>query len=642
MIALALSVAALTSTSPAPGLGAAGAIVLDVDAREISRRIVHTKMTIPAALLAGKSTLAYPKWIPGDHAPDGAIAGLVNLRFTANGKPVQWKRDPIEMFAFHLVDAPANADITASFDFVTPTDGGTFSGSTMGTENVGVVNFNQVVLVPEGMKSDDVTVSTTLRVPRDWQFGTALPVGQKNFDVVGFLPATLTTVIDSPVNMGRYFKRFAIDATHAVDVAAESEAALAIPDDVVTEWKQLFAEAGALFGARHYRRYELLISLSDHLDDFGLEHHESSDNRMAERALVDDDKRVYWSSLLAHEYAHSWNGKFRRPAGLATGDYQTPMNDEMLWAYEGLTQYLEVVLTARSGLNLEDEARSWIAIDAATMQLFGGRAWRPLGDTATFAQMLYGAPTQWTSLRRSIDFYDESVLLWLDVDTRIRKLSNGTKSLDDFLASFEGKALGENKPQLAPYTFDDLVKGLNETAPFDWAKFLREKIDVVHPSIDVDGLSASGWKLAASDEEPAILKAREEQRKQVDLRFSIGLLLSAEDNTIVDVIAGSAADKAGIAPGMKLDGVNGRKFSKEAMDDAIKSTSSPRTTAPIELLVENGEFYKTVKLDHRGGLLWPVLVPIAGKDSKANATDVLAQILAPKTPHAARAKKDKP
>ncbi len=592
-------------------------ISLDVDAREAPRRLFHAHLSIPAS--PGPLTLVYPKWIPGEHMPSGPIADLAGLKITAGGKSVAWKRDPEEMFAFHL-DVPAGADaVDVSLDYLSPVEGGSFSAGPTATAQLAVVSWNTLALSPQGKGSDDLTFKASLRLPQGWKFGTALPVAAETADRIDFALVSFTTLVDSPVLAGAHFKTVELpgDAIpHRVHVSADSDAALAASPALVDGWKRLVAETGALFRARHYRSYSFLLTLSDHAAHFGLEHHESSDDRVPERALVDDDARRLFAGLLPHEMTHSWNGKYRRPAGLQPGSFEKPMQGDLLWVYEGLTEYLGQILTARSGLLTPEEYRESLALTAAAMQAQGGRAWRPLVDTGVAAQNLYGARPGWSALRRSVDFYAESELLWLEADAVIRRETKGAKSLDDFCRLFHG---GENTPpKVVPYALEDVIAGLNAIAPHEWRAFWHERVDV--PGTDpLGGVVASGWKLVFTDTIPQMQKSAEERNKVVDVQHSLGFVVQ-EDGTIPDVLPDSPAFKAGLGAGMKLVAANGRKFSRETLRDSIRETKAARG---IDLLVANGEFYATHYLDYDGGERYPHLEMDAGKP------DLLTSIIRP-------------
>jgi predicted metalloprotease with PDZ domain len=595
-------------------------ITLDVDATDAPRRLFHAHLSIPAA--PGLLTLVYPKWIPGEHMPSGPIADLAGIKITAAGRVVPWKRDAEEMFAFHI-DVPAGADaVDVSLDYLSPAEGGAFSAGPTATAQLAVVSWNTLALSPQGKSSDDLTFKASLRLPQGWKFGTALPIETAGTERIDFAPVSFTTLVDSPVLAAAHFKTIDLpgDALpHRIHIGADSEAALDAPPELVEGWKRLVAETGALFRARHYRSYSFLLTLSDHTAHFGLEHHESSDDRVAERSLVDEDARRLLAGLLPHEMTHSWNGKYRRPAGLQPGSFERPMHGELLWVYEGLTEYLGQILTARSGLLTPEEYRESLAMTAATMQAQGGRKWRPLVDTAVAAQDLYNSRPDWAASRRQVDFYPESELLWLEADAVIRRETKGARSLDDFCRLFHGGETGA--PRVVPYAFDDVVVALNTVAPYDWRGFWRDRVEMPGTN-PLGGVAASGWRLAFTDVMPQMEKSVEERKKVVDARFSLGFVVD-EDGTIPDVLPDSPAFKAGVGPGMKLVAANGRRFSRETLRDAIRET---KTSHGIDLLVENGEFFKTYHADYDGGERYPHLVAESGK------TDLLTAIIRPLAP----------
>jgi predicted metalloprotease with PDZ domain len=447
-------------------------------------------------------------------------------------------------------------------------------------------------------------------------------VAQRSGSNIEFAPVALNTLVDSPVLAGAYFRVIPLtrDETpqHEIDMAADSEAALAMSEDDIEHYQHLVAETGALFGSRHYRDYHFLLSLSDDVTHFGLEHHESSDDRVPERTLLDEGLHLYEADLLSHEFVHSWNGKYRRPADLATPDYQQPMKDDLLWVYEGLTQYLGDILAARSGLFTPEQFRENAAYIAATLNHRAGREWRSLQDTADSASILYDAPDEWTAWRRSTDFYDEGELLWLEADTLIRQQTRGRRSLNDFCRSFFGGPGGELA--LKTYTFDDLISALNEVAPYDWKGFFTERLNSHSPHAPLGGIEQGGWRLTYSDDPNPSQTAAEQARRILDLSFSLGLVLD-EDGTVRDVIPGTAAAKAGLGPGMKIAAVSDRQWSIELMREAIRRTKS--NTKPLKLLVANGEYYKTYSLDYHGGIRYPHLERDPGH------SDLLSEIIRP-------------
>jgi predicted metalloprotease with PDZ domain len=457
------------------------------------------------------------------------------------------------------------------------------------------------VLYPAGYAAKDLTFVPSLQLPAGWKYGTALPGAKQNGDTVEFSPVSLETFIDSPVIEGRYFR--VIDLTpgqappHEMDIAADSQTALAMPPEMEKAYRRLVAETGALFGARHYREYHFLVTLSDDVAHFGLEHHESSDDRAAEHSLIDDSARTYFADLLPHEFVHSWNGKYRRPADLVSPDYHQPMQDDLLWVYEGLTEYLGHVLTARSGLWNQTESRDALASEAAILNATPGHDWRPLQDTTDSAVFLYNADLNWSNWRRSTDFYEESELLWLDVDATLRRLTNDKKSMNDFCHAFHGGPGGE--PALKTYTFDDVVATLNGLAPYDWAGFLRSRLDSFAPDTVNEALRNSGWRVVYSDQPNEYDESHDTVRKRLTLRTSIGLVLH-EDGTVADVIYDGPSYKAGIGPGVKITAVNGKQYSADAMKEAIRTAES--APGPIQLIAANGSQVGTYAVDYHGGL----------------------------------------
>jgi len=595
-------------------------IGLTVDASDAAQRIIHASLKIPVS--PGPFTLEYPKWIPGEHGPTGPVADLASLRISAAGKTLAWRRDDVDMFAIH-VDVPAGAnELEVSLDYLSPAETTGFTSGASATTELAVVSWNQVLLYPQGQPSNSLQYRARLIVPSGWSFGTALPIERESGNTVDFAPASLTTLIDSPVLSGRHLRTIELSPgampAHYLHLAADSDAALNLSPETIAEYKQLVSETGALFGARHYRSYHFLVTLSDHVAHFGLEHHESSDDRTNEAAMTDEDARRFASGLLPHEFVHSWNGKYRRPAGLATPDYEQPMKGRLLWIYEGLTEYLGTILTPRSGLLNAEEYREGLAETAANLLDTPGRDWRPLEDTAVAAQVLYGSRDDWENVRRTVDFYPEGELLWLDADVMIRKLSQGKKSLDDFCKVFHGGKSG--LPEVKPYELSDVVTALNSVQPYDWESFLRTRVDTIRTQPPMGGIVEGGWKLSYLEAIPSMLRIEEEERHWVILRYSLGLELN-EDGVIRDVIRQSPADKAGMAPGAKLLAVNGRQYTAKVIHAAIQSGKGK--TEPMELLVKDGEIYKTFRVDYHGGDRYPYL------ERDESKPDVLSEIIRP-------------
>jgi len=595
-------------------------ISLAVDASEAPRKIFHAQLKIPAS--PGTLTLYYPKWIPGEHGPTGPVEDLAGLKFTANGQTLKWRRDLLDGWTIH-VEVPAGASsVDASLDFISPAGpGGIYTGGASATDKMTVVSWNTMLIYPAGSTSDDLTYEASLRLPAGWKFGTPLPVASQSGAEIRFKPASLTTLVDSPVIAGEYLRvvPLAENPHQEMDIAADSAAALDAPQEVLDHYKTLTEQAKRLFGAQHFRDYHFLYSLSDHVAHFGLEHHESNDSRVDERAMIDPAKRLLEAGLLTHEYVHSWNGKYRRPADLTTPDYEKPMQTDLLWVYEGLTSYLGDLLSARSGVRTPGQFRDTLAVIAAELDHRPGRTWRNLQDTADGVPVMQGAPNQWESWRRPLDYYDEDVLNWLWVDVIIRRQTQNKKSMDDFCHLFHGGQSGP--PAVKTYTFDDVVNTLNQVAPHDWRGFWIERLTNHGPGAPLDGIAGSGWKLVYDDTRSEQMKAWEQDHTELDASYSIGLLLRG-DGGIVDTIEGMPAAKAGIGPGMKVVAVNGRRFSDDVLRDALKAGTNG--SAPLELMVENTDYYKTFKLDYHGGEKYPHLVRDESKP------DTLGEIIKPR------------
>jgi predicted metalloprotease with PDZ domain len=597
-------------------------IELSVDATEAPRKLLHARLVIPVS--PGPLTLYYPKWIPGEHAPTGPITELSGLKLRAGGKAVAWRRDDVDLYAFHCT-VPDGADaLEATLDYLAPSTRDAFTSGISMTERLAILNWNQVLLYPKGRPVREQTARASLTLPPGWKLGTPLPVEATKEAHTQFKEVSLETLVDSPVLCGVHFKEVPLACKdgppHFLVLACDSAAGLELAPELKAQYERLVAEAGALFGARHYHSYRFLVTLSDAFRPDGIEHHECSDNRVPERFLVDDAYRKQWEMwLLPHEYVHSWNGKYRRPDGLATTDFQQPMKTKLLWVYEGLTQYLGHVLAARSGLFSPELSRENLAVIADWARSQRGRTWRPLQDTTTAAPHLYSARGEWASRRRGVDFYDEGTLLWLDVDTLIREKTEGKKSLDDFCQAFFGGKDGA--PEVRPYSFDDLVKALNEVAEHDWKGFLEKRLTGTDAEPPLDGLARGGWKAAYRDKPGDLLKTRDGDDKTVNLTASIGLLLK-EDGQVLDVIPETPADRAGVGPGMKVLGVNNRRMTADRLREAVAATRSGREK--LVLLLENHDYFKTVTLDYADGAKYPHLERVSGK------ADVLGDILRPR------------
>jgi predicted metalloprotease with PDZ domain len=583
-----------------PAAWGQGQIALTVDTTQSPLKILHVSEVIPVK--PGALTFYYPKWIPGDHSPSGPIANLTGLKFQANGKVVPWRRDLLDVYTFHVEVPEGATELDAQYDYLEP-DGVSASDKLL------VLEWNEVTLYRADEPAQQQTFAAKLVLPAGWKFGTALPVEKQSGNEVTFTPVPLNRLVDSPVIEGEYYR--VIDLTprgepihHELDLAADSEAALNMSPAVRQGLTNLVKQAGLLFGTRHYRDYHFLLALSDHVAHFGLEHHESNDSRLPERTLLEPSAAFVVGSLLPHEYVHSWNGKFRRPADLTTPYYEQPEETDLLWGYEGLTDYLGPMLAARSGLWTPEQYRDYLASIAGSLGPGRpGRTWRPLLDTAVGEPGL-GFGRGWMNWRRGTDYYDEGDLMWLEVATIIHDTTHGQKSIDDFCHLFHG---GPNYgPEVKTYTFDQLVAALNEVAPYDWAAFFNQRLNSTSPQPPLGGIENGGWKLAMNGE-PMRLPGR---RGGFGDAYSIGLQVGP-DGMIFDSIVGSPAYRAGVTSGMKLVGVNGRVYTPDGLQDAIDAAKG--STEPIQLLVVDDDYYRTANVDYHGGPEYPHLVRETGK-----------------------------
>ena len=595
-------------------------INISLDATDAPRKIFHAQLTIPAT--PGTLTLYYPKWIPGEHAPSGPAIDLTGLKFTGNGQLLKWRRDLADNFTLHVEVPSGVQQVFATLDYVEPVESeqSLFSAGASATQEMAVISWNQLLLYPQGWTADQLMYSASLRLPSGWKFGTPLPVASKEGDEIHFETVSLYTLVDSPIIAGENFKVVPLNEGQTpsveMDIAADSANALNAPQEVWDEYSNLVKQAAALFGATHYRDYHFLFSLSVHVAHFGLEHHESNDSRTEERTLVDPELRVLHAGLLPHEYVHSWNGKYRRPADLTTSDYQQTMQDDLLWVYEGLTEYLGDVLTARSGLRNPAQYREELARTAAQLDHRPGRSWRNLQDTADAAALLYYTPKQWDSWRRGVDYYEEGELDWLWADSIIRQQTGGRKSIDDFCKLFHGAP--STPPLVKTYTFDDVVNALNQIAPYDWRGFWNERLTNHGPGAPLGGIENAGWKLEYDETRSEMMRAWEFDNREINASFSVGLIVK-EDGEIEDTIEGMDAARAGIGPGMKIVAVNGRRFMPQVFRDAL--TAGKNSSEPLQLLVENTDYFRTFSLNYHGGEKYPHLMR---EESKK---DMLSEII---------------
>ncbi|GAC1583222.1 MAG: M61 family metallopeptidase [Candidatus Velthaea sp.] len=581
---------------------------LEVDARDAARSILHTHVRVPAK--PGALALQYPKWIPGEHMASGPIANVASVVVRANGTVIPWRRDQVDGFVYH-VDVPEGVSaLDVSFDFLLGR-GGNFSAGASSDPDLAVINWNQLLMLPQGYRSHDLQISPSIMLPSGWKYGTALPAPHRTGDTVRFGTVSVETLVDSPLAAGVHFRRFPLyaagNATAEIDAIADSESALDWSPQTVQQYRNLVREALALYGARHWQHYHFLFTLSDNVTSFGLEHHESSDDRVAEKSIVDPELREASASLLPHEFTHSWNGKFRRPAGLATPDFQRPMQDDLLWVYEGLTNYLGDVLSFRMGMRDPKDFPDELAATAASLDAESGRATRPLADTAIFAPYLYNSPDFGFSSRRGTDFYAEGTLLWLEADTIVRRQSHGTKSLDDFCKAFLG--MHDTQPMVLPYSRADVIAALARVTPYDWAGFFHDRLDVVTPTSPRGGFTRGGYKLVYTAQPSKWTKYAERRSKSINLGSSLGMTVG-EDGVVGDIGESTPAARAGIGYGMKIVALGGRMFGRDAVDATLRE--GVHSPLPLQVITDDQGIFTVRSVDYHGGPRYPHLVRVPG------------------------------
>ena len=612
--ALVASVSCLAAEAPGP-------VALTVSLPDPGQKILYVHEVMPVS--PGPLTVYYPKWIPGDHSPDGPIGEIMGLEFSGNGQRIAWQRDELDRFTFHLTVPAGVHQLDIRFQF---------PSSDRVTANLIDLTWDHVSLYRAGYPTRDQLFQPSLVIPADWHYGSALQTDKRDGKRINFKPVPFNTLVDSPVIAGKYFRE--IDLTpkgssvhRYLDMVGDSAAAITISDPQSAGFHHLIEQAQALFHSHHYDSYHLLLVLSDHTAKGGLEHHQSSDDkaRGGSKMFADPDHFMLDGSLLPHEYTHSWNGKFMRPAGLWQPDFEQPEKPKLLWVYEGLTVYLGDTLTARSGLWSPETWRDALAYRAAVMTHRTGRAWRPLVDTTIAVD--YGAPEAWANWRRQNDFYREGELLWLAVDMKIRNLSHDKRDIDDFAREFFGIDNGSFVTHT--YDFDDVVKALDKVQPYDWATFLHTWVDGTGDQVPLlSGIEASGWKLVYTDKPSVYEKALEDvgmgelEGHGINAMFSVGMFLT-NDGRVRDVLWQGPAFKAGLAPGMQLVSIDGHAYSTQGLHDAI--AAAQKSGQPLRFQARNDGAVTTYTVHYDGGLKYPHLVREQGKP------DYLKALLAPKS-----------
>jgi predicted metalloprotease with PDZ domain len=596
---------------------AAGVITLDIDATDVRRGIFRGHEVVPISG-AGPVTLLYPQWLPGNHGPRGPLNLFAGLEVRANGQLVPWRRDPVNVYAFH-VDAPAGATaLDLTFQFLSPTQ--TSQGRMVMTPTMLNLQWNAMLLYPAGHYASQIRFRPSVTLPADWTFATALDGAQTAGQVTHFGETDLETLVDSPMFAGRYSRVIQLDRSGrsrvTLNIFADRPDQLEASEEQIRPHRNLIVQADRLFGSRHYDHYDLLFALGERLGGIGLEHHRSSENKVEGGYFTDWDSAADDRDLLPHEYTHSWVGKYRRPADLWTPNYDVPMRGELLWAYEGSDQYWgSLVLTTRSGLWSRQQGLDYLALTAATYQNRVGREWRSVTDTGNDPTVAGRRPTPWVSWSRSEDYYSEGLLIWLDADTLIRQRTGGAHSLDNFARRFYGDG-HDGQWRVHTFTFDDIVANLNAVMPYDWATFLRDRFMASGTEPPLDGLTRGGYRLVYTDERSDYQKDAESYGKSASFAYSIGLTFG-DGNTITGVQWDSPAFNAGIANGSQVIAVNGESYSAEVMRRAI--TAAVDAADPIELIVKTGDEYRTLQIDYHNGLRYPHLERIPGTADRLSA-----------------------
>jgi predicted metalloprotease with PDZ domain len=607
-----------------PVARAATPIALHVDLRDAPRRLIHAQLEIPVT--PGALTLEYPQWIPGDHRPTGPIDNLAGLVIRANGQVLPWRRDDVDMYGIH-VDVPdgvSRLDVALDLLATPGATGSDMDGAT--SANMTVLEWSSVVLYPAHVPVAEIPIAASITMPPAWKFGTALTLAGQQNDEASFAPTTVEQLVDSPVITGKYFHEFAlapeVTPKHYLDVAGDGPEDIDLKPAFLASLAQLVRETGALYASRHYESYHFLLSLSDVVREEGLEHHQSSDNGVEKEGYSDPKLAMLNADLLPHEFTHSWNGKYRRPAGLATPDYAMPMKGDLLWVYEGMTEYWGEVLAARSGLLTPEGYREQLAWEAATLDVLPGRTWRNVEDTAIASQILRGSTPAWANWRRGQDYYTEGELIWLDADTTIRQLTHDQKSLNDFCVKFLAVG-GNTPPRVVPYNFDEIVQDLNAVAPYNWRAFLTERLNSHAAHAPLGGIDHGGYKLIYTADPTDFAQALFDHAKVVNAWFSAGVTVK-DTGELRDVRVGSPAFVAGLGPGEKLVAVNGRAFTGDVFKRAIREAKGGNE--PIELIVSNDDQFRTVKLEYHDGERYPRLQRVDG------TPDLLDEIVKPLAP----------
>lgn len=585
-----------------------GTIRLEVDATDLGQRVFKVRQTVPVQ--PGLQRFHYPAWLPGSHSPSGQIEKLAGLVINANGQRLEWVRDPLDVYTFNVQVPEGVSELRMDFQFLSPTDSA--QGRTVMTPNMLNLQWNAMLLYPAGHAAHAITYQASARYPQGWDAASALTVASRNGDTVNYAPTNLEILVDSPVFAGRYHRMFdlAPAGTRPVrlNVFADRAKDLDAKPEHIEQHRALVTQARKLFGAEHYDHYDFLFAVTNQLGGIGLEHQRSSENSEDRDYFSGWDAKVGSSDLLGHEYTHSWDGKYRRPADLATLNYNVPMQGSLLWVYEGQTQYWGNVLTARAGIRPLEASRDALAMVAATYaDNRPGLEWRSLGDTTNDPVIARRKPKPYRGYQMSEDYYQGGQMLWLEADVRLRTLSGGKRSLDDFAKAFFGQNDGQwERP--ATYTYDDVAATLEQVQPTgDWSQFLRDRLE--RRTGLVGGIEAAGWKLVYKDKPSAYFKATMKGRG-ANFIYSLGVSLSPA-GYVNEVRWDSAAFNAGVGTGMQVLAVNDLQYSADELEEAVRAAKDSKQ--PVRLLVKEVDVYRTLSIDYHDGLRYPTLERIDGK-----------------------------
>jgi predicted metalloprotease with PDZ domain len=581
-------------------------MTLNVDATDTERAIFKITQRIPVEK-AGPLALRLPKWLPGNHAPRGEIEKIAGLVIKANGKTLVWERDPIDVYTF-IVDVPVGTkalDIAFQFLSATAED----QGRVVVTDTMMNVQWNNVSLYPAGIATRDLPVSATITYPKGWKAGTALRPASVIGDTVTYQTVDYETFVDSPVFAGKHFRAEDLGHNVTLNIVADDAKNLVIKPAQLDAHRKLVEQSIKAFGTRQFDHYDFLLALTEKMGSIGLEHHRSSENGVNPEYFTDWDSGPGRRNLLPHELAHSWDGKYRRPAGQKVDDYATPLVNDLLWVYEGQTQFWGYVLGARSGLFTKQETLDAYASIAAGLDLSRGRDWRPLEDTTNDPVISARRPKGWSSWQRSEDYYNEGLLVWLEVDAIMRAKSKGAKGIDDFAKAFFGVKEGDFKAN--HYDFNALVGTLNGVVPHDWAGFLNQRLTEKANNAPLNGLTNGGYKLVFGDEPTPFFKNNEKNGKFINLQYSLGINIG-KAGKVTAVTWDGPAFNAGMVVGSEIIAVNNKAYTDDVIKDAIKAAKDGKD--PIRLIVKSGDRVREVAVQWNKGLRYPKLEKTGAAD----------------------------